>query len=309
MSYDDIRDAFPEFWQFQLIYQNSSRTGAIFIVQTRGAAREREQALKLVCLPNAEDERAASHARCEREFGIPDIINHPGILRVFKSLGERLVLVEPGKPRSHYAYTMEVCNGSVEDLLRRKCPILDRLSFIRDLLETVSYLHANFIVHRDIKPHNLLIARPSPDALHPRCRLADFTFAVSLRERAQLGLLPDQGTPPYRAPECMPNATELDFFKADQFSVGVTIYQILACGRLPWRMSGTGSPTAGPADEPLLVPIGDGLERMPTSAPEVERVLRTMMARSAQARYPDMTICMRSLRAALLNDGLPTWPN
>jgi calcium/calmodulin-dependent protein kinase I len=98
-------------------------------------------------------------------------------------------------------------------------------SIIKKVIKAIAYLHKNGIVHRDIKPDNLLFTSEDDNA---EVKIADFGFA---RYIGDAGLREPCGSPAYVAPEIV---NEENYNKAvDMWSVGVTLY-ILLCGFPPF---------------------------------------------------------------------------
>eukprot|EP01062_Namystynia_karyoxenos_P039315 TRINITY_DN2860_c0_g1_i1.p1 TRINITY_DN2860_c0_g1~~TRINITY_DN2860_c0_g1_i1.p1 ORF type:complete len:1362 (+),score=253.92 TRINITY_DN2860_c0_g1_i1:96-4181(+) len=104
---------------------------------------------------------------------------------------------------------------------------------IRDVLEGLSYLHSEGVVHRDIKPHNVLMQ------IDGQCKLTDFGAALLIASAAGGGGTGGPiGTPLYMAPEaCLGSAGPA----ADVWGIGIMVLQ-LATGELPWTLDETFQP-------------------------------------------------------------------
>lgn len=306
-TFIEIEEAFREFQQHELRVQTPG--GAIFRVQEPGMARKVEYILKLLRAPEEPREALASRHRFQRERRLPQAHPHDNIVTIGSRFGERQVKMSDGGSQLHYFYTMEVCDGDLETALRGQyIPLQTRVSYIANLLDAMSYLHLSRVAHRDIKPKNLLIARAVSGTA---VKLADFGLAVELDGDSSVAISPDEGTPQYRAPECVPKAANLNYPACDQFSAGVTIYQILGHGRLPWPRGASDGVSAVAAlrYEPLVVIDASERDRepRPRPAPRIEAVLQRMMAVDPLDRYRNIVECKAALRAALLRDGLPCW--
>ncbi|HEX8672153.1 MAG TPA: serine/threonine-protein kinase [Longimicrobium sp.] len=130
-------------------------------------------------------------------------------------------------------------DGSLADRLRVSgaLPPAEAVRTITQLADTLVHLHARGIVHRDVKPSNVLFTARG------EMRLADFGVAARVGSRGTLGDEWEElriGTPPYAAPEQWSASAAQP--AADVYALGVVLYELLTA-RLPWE------PLAGEDDE------------------------------------------------------------
>jgi serine/threonine-protein kinase len=121
--------------------------------------------------------------------------------------------------------------GSLADRVRDEgaLPPAEAVRIVAELADVLSRLHARGIVHRDVKPSNVLFTARG------ELRLADFGVAARIGSRGTLGDGWEElrvGTAPYAAPE-QPAASAHP--SADVYALGVVLYEMLT-GRLPWEM-------------------------------------------------------------------------
>ncbi|MDX1387725.1 MAG: serine/threonine-protein kinase [Acidobacteriota bacterium] len=198
--------------------------GAMGIVYlARDTRLDRRVALKTYALPSgltAEQEREFQE-RFEREARAAAALSHPGIVTVYD--------VDRDGERGTPYITMEYVEGeSLDDLLARResldpdeaCSIASQVA---DALHTA---HTAGIVHRDVKPGNILIR-----AGDGRVKLADFGVA-RLRESELTRSGAAVGSPGYMSPEQI-RGEPVDG-RADLFSLGVILYRMLS-GRAPFE--------------------------------------------------------------------------
>ncbi|KAL0277881.1 UNVERIFIED_CONTAM: hypothetical protein PYX00_005004 [Menopon gallinae] len=128
---------------------------------------------------------------------------------------------------------MEHCIGGLQDLLEstasKKLPIWQAHNYFCQLLEGLLYLHSKGIIHKDIKPGNLLLA------LDGTLKISDFGVAEALDIFAEDDTCyTGQGTPTFQPPEIANGAIKFSGFKVDIWSSGVTLYNITT-GKYPFE--------------------------------------------------------------------------
>jgi serine/threonine-protein kinase len=163
-------------------------------------------------------------ARFHREIALLSTLQHPNILP--------LVASEQSGPLPYYV--MPYAEGrSLRDRLEREpqLPLGDAIDIVRCIASALDYAHARNIVHRDIKPDNVLF-------VDNRAVVTDFGIARAIvqaggEELSSSGIVP--GTPEYMSPEQAMGDRELDG-RSDLYSLGCMLYEMLA-GEPPFRGS------------------------------------------------------------------------
>lgn len=177
----------------------------------------RPVALKLLSEQLASSPEAS--ARFLREARTMALVEHPGVVRVYSA----------GEHAGRFFLAMEYVRGeTLSQLLARegRLPVERALSLAREVALGLEAAWSHGIVHRDVKPSNILIDRTG------RTRVADFGLAKTVdapRELTRDGRVP--GTPAYMSPEHVRGET-LDQ-RSDIYSLGLVLYEMLT-GRSPF---------------------------------------------------------------------------
>ncbi|KAG2485603.1 hypothetical protein HYH03_015666 [Edaphochlamys debaryana] len=161
---------------------------------------------------------------CVQELEILARCDHPNVVRLLAACvtGPRPVIV------------MELCDVSLAQLLYNRSdgallPMPLVLHIAAEVAKGLEYLHPT-IVHRDLKPANVLINNITSPL--PEVKLADFGLS-RIWDTVQPTKTPEAGTPPYLAPECFDARNHVVTNKADIYSWGVCVWEMLA-GSKPW---------------------------------------------------------------------------
>ncbi len=161
------------------------------------------------------------------------------------------------------------------------------LAVVRDVGAGLGALHARGIVHRDVKPANVLFRTVEEDRL--RAMVGDLGLGKTLDASSRLTMI--AGSPSYVAPEqaagYSPDA------RADQYSLGVVTHLLLT-GALPFEHGSLGAA----ADPPPVPWVSDRLPpgRLPSA---VDTVVARALARDRDDRWPDVATYVDRLGAAL----------
>ena len=183
---------------------------------------------------------------------------------------------------------MEYVPGrTLAELVRLKTPLplLRRLRLMRELCDGLAYAHSRGIIHRDVKPANV-IARDNSGAV----TIVDFGIAQMADALTSRGLM--VGTPNYMAPEQI-DGSDVDH-RCDIFAVGLVCYELLSYRR---AFSGDNALTViykiVHEAPPPLADLAPGLD------PELIRVVHRAIAKRATDRYQHLSQVMAEIDAAI----------
>ena len=185
----------------------------------------REVALKTVNLFSIVDpqERDELQQRLHREAQSAGRLSHPNIVTIYHVGYAEL---EPGRMGAFIA--MEFVPGvNLESLIRsyRECPPPIAIGYLRQAAAALDYAHSRGVVHRDVKPSNLIV---TPEGI---VKIADFGVAkVASQTLTQTGVA--VGSPHYMSPEQI-RGEPVDG-RSDQYALAVVAYELLT-GRKPFE--------------------------------------------------------------------------
>jgi len=212
-------------------------------------------------------------------------LNHPNIVTTHAV----------GESDGHYYIAMEYVKGSsLIDLIRDQgqMDVRNALKIIGQVSQALLEAHRQNIIHRDIKPHNIMIDEMG------RARVMDFGLAHigdDSTKLTQTGAL--VGTPVYMSPEqCRGEKLGPE---SDLFALGVTLYEMLA-GRVPYSGDSPLAIMHQIVNEPVK-PVTEYNSRIPDS---VIDLLKKMMDRDRKTRYQDMMALAADVKKILKSDSL-----
>ncbi len=208
-------------------------------------------------------------------------LEHPGIARLYDFGSVDAAGAAAGHVREGAPYlVMEYATGGSLARAARPLPWPELRDLLVRLLDALAHAHARGVVHKDVKPGNVLMCT-SRD-LHPGPRLADFgvAWASDAMERSDLYEASIAGSPNYMAPEQFAGAWRDYGPWTDLYALGITAWE-LASGRLPYREA----TVAGLARQHQLGRLPD-LDVVPGSVPRgFESWLRSMLAVETAERF------------------------
>jgi tetratricopeptide (TPR) repeat protein len=187
--------------------------GMAVVFRARDLRLDREVAVKVL---DADVSATLAHQRFHREVSLAAKLQHPNIVPLFDS----------GEADGLFYYVMPLIEGeSLRDRLKTEgqLPLDEALRIADDVADGLSFAHARGIVHRDVKPSNILLSGG-------RALVADFGIARAMHvaggsELTSSGIL--LGTPTYMSPEQASGESELDA-RSDVYALGCVLYEMLA---------------------------------------------------------------------------------
>src|SRR5438128_8778982 len=151
-----------------------------------------------------------------REIQIAARLTHPNILPLHDS----------GEAEGLLYYVMPYVEGeSLRDRLGREkqLPLDDALQIAREVADALSYAHSHDVIHRDVKPENVLLE--AGHAVVSDFGIARAITAAGTEKQTQTGIA--VGTPAYMSPEQAVGSKDLDG-RSDLYSLGCVLYEMLA---------------------------------------------------------------------------------
>ncbi len=239
---------------------------------------ERRLAVKVLHPGMVGDAEAA--ARFQREARLLGRIAHPNVVGI---LGF-------GRHADSWYLAMELVDGeNLDELLTRRgrLGVAEAIGIARQIAAALAEAHALSIVHRDIKPGNVLLRTLASGGL--LCKVADFGLARALAESSRDAELSGKsrllGTPAYMPPEQIQGGA-IDG-RADVYALAVLVFKMLT-GEMPiWRQGTQSLLIAHLIDPPAHLPSLDGID--PIARSRLDEALQRALAKSAADRFESVS--------------------
>jgi len=217
-----------------------------------------------------------------REARIMARLSHPNIAAIY----------DVGRHDDFYYIVMEFIDGSTcEQMLdeRGRLPEHEAVETAIPVAEALNHLYRNNLVHRDVKPSNIMLDRRSGAV-----KLCDLGLARECEDVAQLtqqGTV--LGTPYYISPEQAEGRADIDI-RADIYSLGATLYHMVT-GKVPFEAASAMRVVVKHLTEPLLPPQ----QVLPTLSEGLSAVIEKMMRKERDRRYRNPEELLVDLRCVL----------
>ena len=246
------------------------------VFEAEDTTLRRRVALKLVATVEREGQQKLDFARVIREARAAAALEHPNVTQVY----------EVGRHKDLFFIAMELAEGgSLEDLVRAGGPMdpVRACQLIADAADALAMAHQCGIVHRDVKPANLLLSR------NGRCKVTDFGLAIVDDGTEQATNQRVAGTSYYVAPETIRG--NMADARSDVYSLGASLYHLLA-GRRPFEGGGRTDVLKAHLERELP----DLRDVRPNVDPKLAAVVAKSMHKDPIHRYGSMEQFARALR-------------
>jgi serine/threonine-protein kinase len=239
----------------------------------RGRHTRLDRAVAIKVLPAGLAGHADFRERFEREARAVAALRHANIVQVY----------DFGDAEGMYYMVMEYIAGSdLAQLLGEhgSLPLAQVRPLLRDVAAALDYAHAQGLVHRDVKPSNVMIQAANAAGVGQRAILTDFGIAKILAggtAATKTGVM--IGTLDYMAPEQIRAAGEVDA-RADVYGLGVMLFQMLT-GRLPFTGENPGTVVLAH----LHQPAPDPRALLPDLPAHIAQAILRALAKDPAERY------------------------
>lgn len=242
---------------------------------------DRNVAVKILRGDLAEDEKFVR--KFQREAISASSLSHPNIVEMY----------DVGEDDGRYFIVMEYVEGvTLKNLIKRRgaLTLSEVIDIMLQLTSAIACAHDSYIIHRDIKPQNVLILDDG------RVKITDFGIATALNSNELTQTNSVMGSVHYLPPE-QANGTGATI-KSDIYSLGILMYELLT-GNLPFK----GDSAVEIAIKQMKEPIPSIVEQNPNIPQSIENIILKACAKnpknryeSARQMYEDLTTCLDSTR-------------
>lgn len=259
------------------IEREIGRGGMAIVYKARDPHLDRVVAIKLIRRGNFTlDQLETLPERFKREARALARLNHPNIVQVY----------DYGYYEDMPYLVMEYIEGVTLKEVRKPLKVTAAARLLRPIAEALDYVHSQGLLHRDVKPSNIMITQDK------KVRLTDFGIAKFLDDSANQQTLTGTGvgigTPEYTAPEQgLGQAVDA---RSDQYALSVVFYELIT-GHKPF----TGDTPIAILTKQAIEPFPDPRQFVPELSESVTRFFECALAKDPANRYETMSDYLRDL--------------
>lgn len=238
---------------------------------------DRNVAVKVLRGDLATDEKFVR--RFQREALSASSLSHPNIVEVY----------DVGEDNGSYYIVMEYIEGKhLKQLLKKRetLTLTEVVDIMLQVTDGMSAAHDSYIIHRDIKPQNIMILE------NGLIKITDFGIAMALNSTQLTQTNSVMGSVHYLPPEQASGKGAT--IQSDVYSMGILMYELLT-GSLPFR----GDNAVEIALKHIKEPFPSVKERIPSIPQSIDNIIRTSTAKNVKNRYKDAKEMHDDLKTAL----------
>ena len=238
---------------------------------------EREVAVKVLRGDLAEDEKFIR--RFQREANAASSLRHPNIVEMY----------DVGEDNGKYFIVMEYVDGkTLKSLIKKRgaLNLTEAIDIMLQLTSGIACAHDSYIIHRDIKPQNVMILEDG------RVKITDFGIAMALNSNELTQTNSVMGSVHYLPPEQASGSGST--IKSDIYSLGILFFELLT-GSVPFK----GDNAVEIAIKHMRDPIPSVCQINPSIPQSVENIILNATAKNPKNRYDSVAEMYEDLRTCL----------
>ena len=238
---------------------------------------EREVAVKILRGDLAEDDKFVR--RFQREANSASSLKHPNIVEVY----------DVGEDDGKYFIVMEYINGkTLKSLIKKRGSLTleEVIDIMLQLTSAVACAHDSYIIHRDIKPQNVMILEDG------RVKITDFGIAMALNNNELTQTNSVMGSVHYLPPEQANGSGSTT--KSDIYSLGILMFELLT-GKLPFK----GENAVEIAIKQMREAIPSVKDMDPTIPQSIENIVLRACAKNPKNRYNSVREMYEDIKTSL----------
>lgn len=266
------------------ILEEIGRGGMGRVYKARQPSLDRIVAVKVLLPQLAADEVFVE--RFLREARSIATLEHPGIVTIY----------DVGESDNTYYFAMQLLDGQpLDEILEegKPMPLDSAVNVARQMARALKYAHANGILHRDVKPGNIILTQSGGAVL------TDFGIAQAASDTRLTRTGTSIGSPEYMAPEQI-EGKQLDL-RADLYSLGVVFFQMLT-GQVPYK----GDSAVSIIYQHVKSPVPSARDVDPRIPENLDLIASTLMAKLPEERYDSADDVLAALDGKQVGPGIKT---